>query len=198
MLKQLLLPVITLMLFSLVGCSNEQKEEPAKNIVDIVEVDESEIELLRTENEILNERHQYLVTTLKQIMDNLSDEEMLALSQNQFSYDLKVNEQSIPKNGQLTISKGNITILLSEMFFGSDFLPEEWVAKGRITGNYIDHVLNFDTTNWEPLALDGTVNTAQGYELANVKAGQQFSFHITDELKKRLKLDTNLIHITVE
>ncbi|WP_431029745.1 hypothetical protein [Lysinibacillus sp. LZ02] len=120
MLKKLLLPVITLMLFSLVGCSNEPKEEPAKNIVDEVEVDESEIESLKIENEILNERHQYLVT-------------MLALSQNQFSYDLKVNEQPIPKNGQLTISEGNIKILLSEMFFlGAIFYQKNGLKKEEL------------------------------------------------------------------
>lgn len=80
---------------------------------------------------------------------------------------------------------------------GYDFLQSDWLEKGRISGDYIDHILNFDTTNWTATGGDGTVNTSRGYEKANVKAGEQISFTITDELKERLNFDTNLIKIDV-
>jgi uncharacterized protein YcfL len=183
----------------LVGCSDEQNEEQgqAQSLVDEVEIDTNEIESLQTQNQFLNEQNQHLVTTIKQVIDNLSDEEMLELSQNQFLYELQINGESIPKNGQVTISARDVEILLSEKGLGYDFLPDEWLEKGKISGNYIDHLLNFDTTNWQPIGTDGTVNTAQGYQSADIKAGQQYTFNITDELRERLKIDTNLIQIEV-
>lgn len=69
--------------------------------------------------------------------------------------------------------------------------------EGRISENYIDQILNFDTTNWTPLMTDGTVVTGQGYQTTDMKAGERFSFNITDELKERLNIDTNTIQIEV-
>ena len=111
---------------------------------------------MQAQNQFLNERNQYLVTTIKELIVNLSDEEMLEFSRNQFLYELKVNGESIPKNGQVTISAGDVEILLSENILGHDFLPAEWIEKGKVSGNYIDHVLSIDTTNWMPIGTDGT------------------------------------------
>ena len=183
----------------LVGCSDEQNEEQgqAQSLVDGVEIDTNEIESLQTQNQFLNEENQHLVTTIKQVIDNLSDEEMLELSRNQFLYELQINGESVTKNGQVTISAGDVEILLSEKGLGYDFLPDEWLEKGKISENYIDHLLNFDNTKWQQIGTDGTVNTAQGYQSADIKAGQQYTFNITDELRERLKIDTNLIQIEV-
>jgi uncharacterized protein YcfL len=199
MLKKAIISGIVFSSILLVGCSDEQNEEQGQtqSLVDEVEIDTNEIESLQTQNQFLNEQNQHLVTTIKQVIDNLSDEEMLELSQNQFLYELQINGESIPKNGQVTISARDVEILLSEKGLGYDFLPDEWLEKGKISGNYIDHLLNFDTTNWQPIGTDGTVNTAQGYQSADIKAGQQYTFNITDELRERLKIDTNLIQIEV-
>lgn len=200
MLKKLILTGFLLSLFSLVGCNNEQNEKQgqAQNLVDEVVEDTNEIESLQMQNDFLNERNQYFVTTIKQLIGNLSDEEMLEFSQNQVIYELQVNGESIPKNGQVTISAGEVEILLSEKILGHDFLPDEWLDKGSISGNYIDHLLSSDTSNWIPIGMDGTVNTAQGFQLADGKAGQKFSFNMTEELRDRLKMDTNLIQIEVK
>lgn len=192
MVKKAIISGIVFSSILLVGCSDEQNEEQgqAQSLVDEVEIDINEIESLQTQN-------QHLVTTIKQVIDNLSDEEMLELSRNQFLYELQINGESVTKNGQVTISAGDVEILLSEKGLGYDFLPDEWLEKGKISGNYIDHLLNFDTTNWQPIGTDGTVNTAQGYQSVDIKAGQQYTFNITDELRERLKIDTNLIQIEV-
>ncbi|MFZ0446645.1 MAG: hypothetical protein WAM95_18840 [Bacillus sp. (in: firmicutes)] len=199
MVKKAIISGIVFSSILLVGCSDEQNEEQgqAQSLVDEVGIDTNEIESLQTQNQFLNEQNQHLVTTIKQVIDNLSDEEMLELSQNQFLYELQINGESIPKNGQVTISARDVEILLSEKGLGYDFLPDEWLEKGKISGNYIDHLLNFDTTNWQPIGTDGTVNTAQGYQSADIKAGQQYTFNITDELRERLKIDTNLLQIEV-
>ncbi|MEH7342521.1 hypothetical protein V7122_01330 [Bacillus sp. JJ1532] len=200
MLKKLLFTGITLSLFSLVGCSDEQNEKQgqAQSLVDEVDMDTNEIESLQIQNDFLNERNQYLVTTIKQVIENLSDEEMLEFAQNQFIYELQVNGESIPKNGQVTISAGEVEILLSEKILGHDFLPAEWLDKGKVSGDYIDHLLNIDSSNWIPIGMDGTVNTARGYQLSDVKAGQKFSLNMTEELRDRLKMDKKLIQIEVK
>jgi hypothetical protein len=200
MLKRFLLTGIALSVFSLVGCSEEQNEEQAEpqSLVDEVEMDINELESLQTQNQFLNEKNQHLVTSIKQMIGHLSDEEMLEFSRNQFVYELQVNGEAIPKNGQVTVSAGDVEILLAEKGLGYDFLPDEWLEKGKISGNYIDHLLNFDSTNWTLIGTDGTVNTAQGFQSTDVKADQHYSFNITDELKERLKMDTTLIQIEVK
>ncbi len=199
MLKRLLLTGIALSVFALVGCSEERNEEQGQmqTLEEEVEMDTNEIESLQVQNQYLNEQNQHLVTSVKQAIGHLTDEEMLEFSRNQFVYELQVNGEAIPKNGQVTISPGDVEILLAEMGLGYDFLLDEWSEKGKISGNYIDHLLNFDSTNWTPIGTDGTVNTAQGYQATALTAGQHYSFNITDELKERLKMDTTLIQIEV-
>nr|WP_106779199.1 hypothetical protein [Lysinibacillus timonensis] len=200
MLKKLFFTGTLVSLFSLIGCSNERDEEKDKtqSLVEEVKFDKNEIESLQTQNQFLNEQNQYLVTTIRQVIENLSDEEMLEFSQNQVVYELQVNGEPLPKNGQITISAGEVEILLFEEFLGYDFLPDEWLDKAKISGNYFDHLLDFDSTNWTQIGYDGTVTTARGYKTAEIKAGQQFSFNVTEELRERLNIDTNLIQIEVK
>lgn len=190
----------------LVGCQNgddlpeprstmdEVESEPNKEQQRISELT-SEIASLQARSEYINEEKQYFATVIKEVIDDFTEEEMLEFSRNQIIYDLTVNGDSIPKSGQVTIPTGDVKILLTERVRGYDFLPSEWIERGRISENYIDQILNFDTENWTPLMTDGTVVTGQGYQATNVKAGERFSFNITDELKERLNLDTNTIQI---
>lgn len=192
----------------LIGCENDDELQQTQNKTDEVEIDTrkeqqsileyiSEIESLQGQTEFLNEQKQYLITVIQKVMENFSDEEMLEFSRNQFVYNLQVNGESIPENGRVNIPEGGVEISLSEKGMGYDFLPPEWLEKGRISGNYIDHLLNFDTSNWIPWGTDGTVITAQGYKATNLKAGERFSVTITDELNERLNLETNIIQIEV-
>ncbi|MCR2823631.1 hypothetical protein [Lederbergia panacisoli] len=192
----------------LLGCNNSDDLQLKPTSTDEVDIDVknmevniseyiNEIDSLQRQTEFLNEQNQYLVDVIKKVSEDFSDEEMLEFSRSQFIYDLQVNGESIPKNGEMSIASGNMEILLSERSMGYDFLQPDWLEKGKVNGNYIDHILNFDTTDWTAAGRDGTVSTAQGYETTNVKAGERISFNITDELKERLNLDTNLIQIEV-
>lgn len=200
MLKKFLFTGIALSVFALVGCSEEQNEEQGQmqTLVEEVEMDTNEVESLQAQNQYLTEQNQHLVMSIKQAIGHLSDEEMLEFSRNQFVYEIQVNGESIPKSGQVTVSAGDVEIVLAEKGLGYDFLPDEWLEKGKISGNYIDHLRDFDSTNWTPIGTDGTVNTAQGYQAVDVTPGQQYSFNISDELRERLKMDTTLIQIEVK
>ncbi|MGE7922412.1 hypothetical protein ACQKND_04400 [Viridibacillus arvi] len=192
----------------LIGCENNDDLQQTQSTKTEVEMDTnkeqdniseytSEIESLQMQTEYMNVQNQYLVSVIKQTMKNFSNEEMLEFSKNQFVYELQVNGESIPKNGRLAIPQGDVEILLLEKGMGYDFLPPKWLEKGRLSGDYIDHILNFDTTNWTPMGTDGTVATAQGYKTTNMKAGERVSLNITDDLKERLNLATNKIQIDV-
>lgn len=199
----------------LVGCNGEKEEASEFVLTDIeqevvvddqdssskgeVEIDTNEIDSLRMEVESLNERTQYLLTTINNLLDSLSDEEMLQFSKDQITYELSINGEPIPENGQIIVEEGMVEILLSEMKLGFDFLSEDWLEKGIISGEeYIDHLLNIDTLNWTLIGSDGTVNTSRGYQSADIKSGQQVTFEITDELRERLGIDTNLIQIKLK
>lgn len=192
----------------LIGCENNNDLQQTQSTKTEVEMDTnkeedniseytSELESLQMQTEYMNMQNQYLVSVIKQMMKNFSNEEMLEFSKKQFAYELQVNGESIPRNGRLAIPQGDVEILLLEKGMGYDFLPPKWLEKGRLSGDYIDHILNFDTTNWTPLGTDGTVATAQGYKTTNMKAGDRVYLNITDDLKERLNLATNKIQIDV-
>lgn len=45
---------------------------------------------------------------------------------------------------------------------------------------------------------DGTIVTVVGYEAVNYPAGETFTFEISDELKNRLELQSNVIRVLVK
>lgn len=177
----------------LFGCDDGEKLQETQGQV---EVNADEVESLRAQNKYLTQKNQQLVASIQQAIAHLSDEEMLEFAQSQFVYELQVNRVPVPKNGQMSVAAGDVEVLLAQYSLGHDFLPAKWVEKGKISEDYMDHLGNFDTTNWTLTGTDGTVNTAQGYQ-TNLKAGQSVFFRITDELKKRLQLDTKEIQIQI-
>ncbi|KAB8138096.1 hypothetical protein F9U64_06530 [Gracilibacillus oryzae] len=177
---------------------NTEKENNVNKLEQKITDYTTEIESLQTQTESLKEQNQYLISVINTLSGSLSDEEMLAFAQAQFIYELQVNGESIPQSGKITVPSGEIEILLSEKSMGYEFLQPEWSEKGKISGDYIDQILNFDSAGWSPAGTDGTVNSSRGFKTTNAKAGEQISFQISDELKKRLQLDTSEIVIEVE
>lgn len=115
----------------LLGCNNSddlQVNQPVKqSSADEVEIDvknmeqdiseyTNQIESLETQIEFLNEQNQYYVDVIKQIIEDFSDEEMLDFSRSQFIYELWVNGEPIPQNGEMVISSGDVEVLLSERY----------------------------------------------------------------------------------
>lgn len=146
-----------------------------------------------------NEQNEYYLSIIENLIRDYSEEEMLQFVKSQIVYELTVNDEKVPKNGEMTVSAGEVQILLAEMRGGaSDFLSDEWIEKGTVSGDYIEHIQGFDTTDWTLDGTDGTVNTSRGYKRSDVKAGEIITFNITDELMERLNLETNTIRIEVK
>lgn len=138
------------------------------------------------------------MTLIKEIMEDLRDEAMLNFAQKQFKYELRINGEPIWENEELSVSAGELEIVIVQEGFGYVFLPPEWIEQGRLGEHYLDHLLDFDSTNWEQIVLDGTVNNAQGLLNTEAKSGDHFSFTISEALQTRLNIETNIIHIEVE
>ncbi|KOS68643.1 hypothetical protein AEA09_08855 [Lysinibacillus contaminans] len=78
----------------LIGCENDGDLQQSKSTIDEVEIDTNkeqqsiseytnEIEALQIQTEYLNKEKLYLVTVIKEIIEDFSDEEMLEFSRNQ-------------------------------------------------------------------------------------------------------------------
>lgn len=155
-------------------------------------------ETAKTEDTIQNEENDYYLSVIKDLISNYSEEEMVQFAKSQVVYELTVNDEKVPANGEMTVPAGEIQILLAEMRgLASEFLSDEWIEKGTLSGDYINHIQGFDTTNWTLDGRDGTVNTALGYKRSDVEDGEIITFNISDELMERLGLTTNTIRIEV-
>ncbi|WP_079505065.1 hypothetical protein [Mesobacillus jeotgali] len=130
----------------LLGCKNSDdlhvKQSSAEGVETDAEKSEqdiseltNQIESLQTQTESLNQQNQYLVDVIKRIVEDFSDEEMLEFARSQFIYDLQINGKTIPENGELAISSGNVEILLSQRSMGYDILQPDWLEKGKISGD---------------------------------------------------------------
>lgn len=125
----------------------------------------------------------------------LSDKELQELAKKQWDYRLEVNDQQMPKDGKMEIQENTIEISLSQKQSTFNALPDEIFSKGAISGRYEKHIQDFKPAPTETNWTDGTVVTAIHFQYLEVKSGTIISFSITDELKERLGLDTNVISI---
>ena len=191
-------------MFILVGCSNKNEDTSTQ----ILDENNAQIDKLEVQNEELQATLDNLQTDFnykeeeaayyKQVIDDLikdySDAELKDLAINLWNYELEVNGVPVPTNGLVDIQDQTIEISLVERQMDYPILPLEIFMQGQISGDYIDH-LNVNTNPSETYVTDGTVVTAVHHKYENVEKGSIMSFSITEELRKRLGLETTEITI---
>ncbi|WP_336045957.1 hypothetical protein [Solibacillus ferritrahens] len=191
-------------MFILVGCSNKNEDTSTQ----ILDENNAQIDKLEVQNEELQATLDNLQTDFnykeeeaayyKQVIDDLikdySDAELKDLAINLWNYELEVNGVPVPTNGLVDIQDQTIEISLVERQMDYPILPLEIFMQGQISGDYIDH-LNVNTNPSETYVTDGTVVTAVHHKYADVEKGSTISFSITEELRKRLGLETTEIMI---
>ncbi len=128
----------------------------------------------------------------------LSKNELLELAKGEWIYRISVNDKAIESSGVLEIDKKDFKITYSEKRSTFSGLPEEIDEKGSISGNFYDHleILNIKPDN--VVISDGTVVQGMHYEFKDVPKGTIIKLEISDELKERLGLQTNIISIHVK
>lgn len=203
-------------MFILVACSNNS-EDNSTNSDKIEEVNASaqlsedttlQINKLELQNEELQSALNSMETDLnykkeeaeyyKQLIDDLikdySDTQLKDLAIKLWDYKLEINGVSVPTNGIVEIQENTIEISLIENQLAYHVLPTEIYMQGQISGNYIDH-LKMTSNPSKTYVTDGTVVTAINHKFVDVEKGSTISFTVSEELKKRLGLETTQITI---
>ncbi|MCR1898482.1 hypothetical protein NSA47_05690 [Irregularibacter muris] len=194
---------------SLVGCTNQAKKHE-----DNLEVENLQKQIKRYEHKIekLEEKnHEYEITvknfeeerdTYQKFIDKaikyLDKDEFIELAKSEWHYSLEIDEQPVPSDGKIVIDKKDFEILYSERLSISAGLPKEIYTQGDISGEYFEHLKILDIKPKDIRRLDGTVVTAFVYEFENLPGNTDLKLEVSDELKERLGLQTNIINIHIK
>lgn len=203
-------------MFILVACSNKNEGNSTNN--DKVEEVNASTQLLEDKTtqinklEVQNEELQATLNNIqsdfnykkeeaeyyKQLIDDLikgySDTQLKDLAIKLWDYELEINGVTVPTNGIVEIQENTIEISLIQRQSAYPILPTEIFMQGQISGHYIDHLKVISNPS-ETYVTDGTVVTAIHHKFVDVEKGSTISFIITEELKKRLGLETTQITI---
>ena len=203
-------------MFILVGCSNKN-EENSPNRDEVEEVNAStqsledntaQIEKLKAQNEELQaslnnlqtefnykkEEAEYYQQLIDDLIKDYSEAELKELATKLWDYELEINGVPVPLNGLVDSHEQTIEISLIERQADYPVLPVEIYMQGQLSGDYVEH-LKVNSNPSETNVTDGTVVTAIHYKFENVEKGSTISFSITEDLRKRLGLETTEIMI---
>ena len=194
-------------MFILVACSNKNEDNSA-NIDKVKENQTIQISTLEQQNEELQAALENIqmdfnytkdkAAYYKQLTDDLirgySDTQLKDLAIKLWDYELKVNRVTVPANGLVDIQENTIEISLTEKRPAYPVLPDEILIQGQLSENYTEHI-KMNATPTETYFTEGTVVTGIHHKFEDVQEDSTVVFTITEELKKRLGLETTRITI---
>lgn len=197
------------------GCMSDQtiKSGEEDNNLEEVEQNHEELSKLAAENEELQRQiesyemeaenlQQYIISYQSQIdemFNLLNEDQKLALAQAYWQYELTVNETNIPDDGVIEIENQEVVISLSQHQSEDTYLPYELIELGRLSGEYFhEHIIQVKPEQDEETWRDGTIVTAYELIFTDLASGSEVEITITDELKERLGLQTDLLIIRIK
>ena len=209
-----LLMVVSLVGF-LIGCNNtssgtennkteevdsnlqliEDKDNQIKEVEKQIEELQNTVETLELDLKYSNEEADFYNQLVLDMIKDYSEEESLNFSKGLWDYNLMVNQQPVPEDGVIEVQENTIEISLSQEQPAWTVLPNDLLMKGKISGDYIEHILSTEPSPSETFGTDGTVITGMHYKFVDIENGGTVSFTITEELKTRLGLTTSEITI---
>ncbi|MGE7024206.1 hypothetical protein [Solibacillus cecembensis] len=149
---------------------------------------------IQTDYNYKKEQVEYYQQLINDLIKGYSDAQLKDLAIKLWDYELEINGITVPANGIVEIQENAIEISLIQRQSDYPILPTEIFIQGKISGDYIDH-LKVNSNPSETYVTDGTVVTGIHHKFVDVEKGSTISFTITEELKKRLGLETNQITI---
>lgn len=159
---------------------------------------------------IIEERDYYRLY-IDKYLQKLSNEELLNIAKTEWTYSLYIklgtmeNKSKviieIPKDGIIEVKESSFLLTISEHQSAFPILNNyiEIYNKGSIE-NYSNHLKILDNKNYisEGYSASGTIVDSLTYEFLNVPKGSKIKLEISEELKERLNLNTNIIMISVK
>ena len=204
------------LLFTLVACSNKNEDnstnsdkiEEVNGLTQLLEDKTNQINKLKVQNEELQANLNKVQTGFnykkeeaeyyKQLIDDLikgySNAQLIDLARKLWDYKLEINGVTVPPNGIVEIQESVIQISLIQRQSAYPILPNEIFIQGQLSGYYMEH-LQVNSNPTETYVTDGTVVTGIHHKFVDVEKGSTISFTITEELKRRLGLETTNITI---
>ncbi|WP_203332928.1 hypothetical protein [Planococcus beigongshangi] len=208
--------VCLVLLVLLVACSNEDEGNSAENdraeelndLTQLLEEKTAQINKLEMHKEELQlivdnlqldfnykqEEAVFYKQWLDELVKDYSDTELKDLAIKLWEYDLLINGLPVPANGMVDMKEDTIAISLSQHQSAYPILPNDLFMLGQVSGNYMDH-LKMNSNPSETYGTDGTIVTAIHHKFTDVEKGATISLTVSEELKKRLGLETTEITI---
>ncbi len=207
--KKLVVILSIIMIFGLIGCTNQstvdKKDLELEELQNKIERYEQKIKELEENNssyEIRIRNFEEERDTYKSFIDKatkyLDEDEIVELARGEWVYNIEVDGQSVPPDGEVEVYNNNFEIIYSERQSIISMLNHEILEHGIISEDYIDHLEIIDAKPKEINRTDGTVVTGFIYEFENIPSNTSFNIEISDELKDRLNLNTNTISIYIK
>lgn len=200
--------ICLLSMLLITGCSGSDKEFPSQvtepdsgsavlesSSDDTIERLEEKIQERNGQIEVLeglnDEYYEFIGSTLKY----LDEDERRDLAQSLFRYTLTINGEKYEAGAEVELSEGPVEVkVISEMLFQIN-LPLKLYELGSLSGFVDDHISFKDQEPENLEVTDGTVVQAYIYTFGEEKPIEDLEIHLSEELRDRLGLDTDVIEI---
>lgn len=169
-----------------------KKEEKQKVLVQYIKQQEKKIERLTDE---VNYYRNYV----KEVSMLLPENERQALINKEWKYSITINNVEFPKNGIMEIKDRNFKIVISEKKAPYSVLPKEESIKGKIPYD-LQAAVSMSDNNGIDVSQKVTQHKNEvilTYSFKNVKPNSVIKINISDELAKKLGINTNDLEIHV-
>lgn len=193
--KVLIFLTITSLLIFLIGCTSQTKNHDIKDSK--IEELQSQVKSYELDLKILKEEKDGYKKFINSSIKYLNDSELLELAKKEWRYSIRVDEKPVESNDVLRIDKRDFKITYSEAQSAFPALAPQIHNKGSISGNFFNHIKILDIKPNNIYPTDGTVVQGIVYEFKDVHKGKTIKLQISNELKERLSLKTNIVTIQV-
>jgi len=208
MMKHKLFLLCLLIILLVGGCSEEPDQQSVITPVNSSNAEavsndepgnlEKKIEEQKQLIQTLEAANKEYLNLLEAAVSHLDEDSLREFAKMQFCYTLTVNETAVPGNGIVEVDKLPVAVtLLSEM--GTNILlPQKIYEQGMLSSDDpLDH-LNFMGVEPEDVEVrDGTGIQSFTYIFGEKNSLEEMEFRISDELKKRLNMDTSVIKVMI-
>ncbi len=208
----LILFILVLLILTITGCKNqanvgqeqENQDEEIEELQNKIKKYEEDIKDLEEKNkdfqlslknseEIRNEYRNFIDRAIKY----LDNDALIESARSEWVYQIEVDENPIDNDENIEVNKASFKIIYSTRMSSLASIHGEVFRRGEISGEDFDHlkIVGIEPNNID--RTDGTVVGAFIYEFENLPENTSFKLEISDELRERLGLESNIINIQV-
>ncbi|WCK57074.1 hypothetical protein PP175_28205 (plasmid) [Aneurinibacillus sp. Ricciae_BoGa-3] len=147
----------------------------------------------------LTDEVEYYRSYVKDFTATFSSDKMKTYIDKEWTYTLSVNNVDFPKNGILSLTDKSFTLQLNEQRVKYTILPDEMSKQGKIQTD-LPSSLSFESTDikHDDNQNLGDINSTLTYSFKDIPSNTTIKFKISDDLKAKLKMDTNELQIQVQ